>query len=131
MIQRGRKSAQHFSAPAVDGDPPRLQPPAHLDDRERSLFVELVEACGPRHFVASDVPLVVSYVQATLLSRQAVKTAAEKPAMLALWEKSTRMQATLATRLRLSPQSRLDPKTVGRERPSLYRRPWEDRDDDA
>jgi hypothetical protein len=98
----------------------------HVDQSERSLFVESV--CGPRHFTKSDAPLLASYVQATLLSRAAVKKAASDPAMLALWEKSTRMQSTLATRLRLSPASRADPKTVARERPSLYRKPWEDRE---
>jgi hypothetical protein len=41
-------------------------------------------------------------------------------------QRSTRMTATLATRLRLSPQSRLDPKSVGRMRPYNGPRPWDD-----
>jgi hypothetical protein len=46
--------------------------------------------------------------------------------MLALWEKATRMQATLATRLRLSPQARTDPKTIGRQMPQrIDPPPWE------
>jgi len=46
--------------------------------------------------------------------------------MLALWEKATRMQATLATRLRLSPQARTDPKTIGRQMPQrIGPPPWE------
>ena len=44
---------------------------------------------------------------------------------LAVWEKAVRLQAMLATRLRLSPQSRLDPKTVARRQPPLGPRPWE------
>jgi hypothetical protein len=36
------------------------------------------------------------------------------------------MTATLATRLRLSAQSRLDPKSVGRMRPYNGPRPWDD-----
>jgi hypothetical protein len=31
-----------------------------------------------------------------------------------IWERATRVQASLATRLRISPQSRLDPKTTAR-----------------
>jgi len=126
MRKRGRKSGDELTVINVNGDPPRLDPPPTLTDPERALFVEIVQACSPKHFVPSDVPLVVSYVQATLLSRQAVTNAATTPAMLALWEKATRMQATLATRLRLSPQARTDPKTIGRQMPQrIGPPPWE------
>jgi hypothetical protein len=126
MRQRGRKSASDFMALAVNGDPPRLTPPEYLDQREQTLFAEIIEACSPRHFAKSDIPLLVSYVQSTLLSRSAVKRATEDPAMLGLWEKATRMQAMLASRLRLTVQSRVDPKTTGRQRPSGLKHPWED-----
>ena len=126
MRQRGRKSSDELAVINVNGDPPRLDPPPTLTDPERALFVELVQACSPKHFLPSDLPLVVSYVQATLLSRRAVTSAATAPAMLALWEKATRMQATLATRLRLSPQARTDPKTIGRQMPQrIGPPPWE------
>jgi hypothetical protein len=126
MRKRGRKSSDELAVINVNGDPPRLDPPPTLTDPERALFVEIVQACSPKHFVPSDLPLVVSYVQATLLSRQAVTNAATAPAMLTLWEKATRMQATLATRLRLSPQARTDPKTIGRQMPQrIGPAPWE------
>ena len=122
MRQRGRKSAALVTTlPAVDGEPPRLKPPPHLNDDERSLFDELVGACDPRHFVESDLPLLASYVQATLIARDA----AHAPSKIVLWEKAVRMQATLATRLRLSPQSRIDPKTVGRRQEFQGPLPWE------
>jgi hypothetical protein len=83
-----------------------------------------VGSCAPEHFVASDRPLLVSYVQATLLSRSAAAAVAEGATGMQVWERATRMQATLATRLRLAPQSRADPKTVARQqagyRPSPY-----------
>jgi hypothetical protein len=126
MRQRGRRSANNLAAISVNGDPPRLDPPAHLDQRERDLFTELVAACSPSHFAKSDEPMLVSYVQAILLSQFAVKQAAKDPAMLALWEKATRMQAMLASRLRLTVQSRINPKTTGRQRPSGLRHPWDD-----
>jgi hypothetical protein len=118
MRQRGRKSAENVVALRVDGEPPRLDPPSTLDDRERTLFVQIVEACAPTHFAKSDVHLLIAYVQSILLSQQAIKWAAKDPsAALATWEKSTRMQATLATRLRLAPQSWLDAKTLARQQP--------------
>jgi hypothetical protein len=126
MRKRGRKSGDELVAINVNGDPPRLDPPPTLTDPERALFAEIVEACSPKHFVPSDLPLLVSYVQATLLSRQAATNAATGAAMLALWEKATRMQATLATRLRLSPQARTDPKTIARQMPQRTGPPpWE------
>src|SRR5262249_55257008 len=125
MRQRGRKSEDYLATLVVNGDPPRLDPPPSLTDPERTLFVQIVEACAPTHFVPSDLPLLVSFVQATLLSRQAVTKASSDPGMLALWEKATRMQATLATRLRLAPQSRIDPKTLARQQPLPFPKPWE------
>ncbi len=125
MQKRGRRSAAELATLNVTGEPARLDPPSHLNDDERNLFVELVDACSPRHFVASDLPLLVSFVQATLLSRHAIANAATDPSALAIWEKSTRMQATLATRLRLAPQARTDPKTLARQSRPQWPPPWE------
>ena len=124
-----RKSAAELSMQAlsvITGEPRRLDPPSHLDESERALFAELVAACSPKHFVASDLPLLVSFVQATLLSRQAATRAATDATALAAWEKATRMQATLATRLRLAPQARTHPKSTARQLPKTLRPPWED-----
>jgi hypothetical protein len=51
MRQRGRKSADNVVALAVNGESPRLEPPPTLTDPERRLFVEIVAACKPTHFV--------------------------------------------------------------------------------
>jgi len=108
---------------AIDltGKPSRLTPPSSLNDDEQALFSELVGACDASHFRESDLPLLISYIQATLISR----AAAHDPDRIVLWEKATRMQATLATRLRLSPQSRVDPKTIGRQQPQRGPLPWD------
>jgi hypothetical protein len=99
-----------------------LEPPADLSDEEKALFLELVNACSPRHFVESDKPLLVSFVQSTLLAR----SSAGKAMLIGTWEKAVRVQATLATRLRLAPQARMDPKTVGRfQQKSGGPRPWD------
>jgi hypothetical protein len=68
MRQRGRKSV-NVVALRVDGSPPPLQPPAYLNEGERALFVELIAACDTRAFVPSDIPLLVSFVRATLVAR--------------------------------------------------------------
>ena len=122
MGQRGKKSAAKLAAPVVDGSLPRLDPPAFLNKAERGLFVDLVNSCDARHFVKSDLPLLASFVQATLK----VRDAARDPDKLTTWEKSARIQAMLATRLRLAPQSRLDPKTVHRRTPLIGPKPWEE-----
>ena len=91
MLQRGRKSASLLAVPAVDGSPPKLQPPQTLQDDERILFDQIVAACDARHFVQSDLPLLVSYVQATLMAHDA----ARDPGKLTAWEKATRLQMSL------------------------------------
>jgi hypothetical protein len=121
MQQRGRKSTAGLAALNVTGKPSRLTPPSSLNDDEQALFSELVGACDASHFRESDLPLLISYVQSTMISR----AAAHDPDRIVLWEKATRMQATLATRLRLSPQSRIDPKTIGRQQPHPGPRPWD------
>ena len=95
-----------------------MQTPDDLTASEAGLFKHLVHSCAPEHFVSSDVPLLVSFVQATLASRNACAKAMKKnPKSASMWERSVRMQATLATRLRLSPQARTDPTTLTRRQP--------------
>jgi hypothetical protein len=125
MLQRGRKSAADLAAPPPVEELKRLEPPEHLNDDEKTIFAELVEACAPQHFAKSDLPLLAAYAQSILLSREAAKEAGSAPSAMALWEKAVKVMATLATRLRLSPQSRADPKTVARHMPSHLPRPWE------
>jgi hypothetical protein len=55
-----------------------------------------------------------------------VRRVVRDPAKVAVWEKAVRVQAMLATRLRLSPQARTDPKTIGRHMPQRTGPPpWE------
>ena len=118
MRQRGRRSSASLAM--VPGDASRLSPPSSLSDVERTLFNEIVGACDAEHFRESDLPLLTAISRAT----------AHDLGKIALWEKATRMQATLATRLRLSPQSRTDPKTTGRRAAAQCTgpAPWENRE---
>src|SRR5262245_65982032 len=71
MRQRGRKSAEASAVVGVNGKGPRLEPPASLSEAERSVFVDLVTACDPDHFRASDLPLLVRYTESIVLAVRA------------------------------------------------------------
>lgn len=130
MLQRGRKSRASVCAfPVVDIDHSRLVAPSWLSRDEKKLFSELVGATRVKHFTPADEPLLCAYVQAMILSRKSIKQARKDRAALATWERATKIAGTLATKLRLCPQSRIDAVSVTRGRPSSpvgASRPWED-----
>jgi hypothetical protein len=109
MRQRGRRSAEALAI-NVSRAPSRLTAPSSLNAKERAQFEALIDASDPKHFRKSDIPLLVSLAQAALLSHKLGRD----PDRIGEWEKVTRVQAMLATKLRLTPQSRTDPKTVAR-----------------
>jgi hypothetical protein len=119
MRQRGRKSASLLAFPAIEVPRSLPEPPRSLTKSERALFIEL--AANAEHLRPTDAPLLASYVQATLMSRRS----ARDPARVEVWERATRIAAMLATKLRLTAQSRVDPKTLGRMQPPPGPEPWE------
>jgi phage terminase small subunit len=135
MKQRGRKSAAAMSVTlSVDGSPDRLQPPDHLSADERKRFVDIVANCDARHFRPSDTTLLCRFVEADALAEKAaaelrthgaVSKDGKPNSWLVVQEKSVRALVSLAMRLRLSPQSRIDAKAVGRQEPRLTVNPWE------
>ncbi|MGC1995195.1 MAG: hypothetical protein WA704_14785 [Pseudolabrys sp.] len=118
MRQRGRRSAAAEEVISVDGRSPPLQPPRYLNKAEKQVFAELA---ATRHFVPTDSGLLASLAQATVMARRA----ARDPANSAAWERSVKVQAMLSTKLRLTPQARTDPKTVGRRQDRFYPAQWE------
>jgi phage terminase small subunit len=132
--QMPRKSAAALATPPINGEPPRLQPPASLSETEQAIFTAVVGACDAKHFRKSDLPLLCRFCELTALADQAGRELRENGAVLdgkpspwiVVQEKCVRGLVALSARLRLCPQSRTDPKTTGRQRPSLYRKPWED-----
>jgi phage terminase small subunit len=94
--------------------PQRLSPPEELAPAEKRIFVDLVSSIAPTHFIASDLPLLVSYCVAIAQEREAnhhLRTEGHvvsgKPsAWITIQEKSHRMITALSMRLRLAPQSR-------------------------
>jgi hypothetical protein len=90
---------------------------------ERKVFESIVNSCDPSHFRESDIPVLVSFCTATVMSR----AAANKPKQIGAWVAATNMQARLATRLRLVPSARTDPKSLARQNPQRAQQllePW-------
>ena len=124
MGTRGRKSAASLSVipGRVDGNPDRLRPPPELGPRERELWLVVVGSVDPKHFVASDGPLLQRYVEAAVQAELAAEHLRQEGAVVAgrlnPWalahEKASRSCAALATRLRLSPSSRYDARAASR-----------------
>lgn len=136
MKQRGRKSAANLEVINVDGSPSRLLPPDHLSADERQRFTEIVSNCDARHFRPSDVTLLNRFVEADALAEKAAAELRKNPVIdgsaspwLAVQEKSVRALTALSMRLRLSPQSRIDPKSLGRQEVRMGINPWEYGDD--
>ena len=97
----------------IDTGQNRLRPPPDLPQPERDLFVAVVAANPPTHFRDSDMPLLVQYCAAAVLSERATSELRISPivdgkpsAWLAVFEKASRAMVALSMRLRLSPQSR-------------------------
>ena len=133
MRQRGRRSATVVAFPGSDEPRPHITPPAGPTKAERVLFIELTTAVG--HLSPVDAPLLATYVQGSLLTRQL----ARQPATAVEWERAARTTAALGRALRLTPQSRIGPRSVGRRlptdaAPSIYEQGLDDllvEDDDG
>src|SRR5262245_12968525 len=118
-LKPGRRSAADLAASPLPAAASRLRPPDHLGSEEAKIFRTIVAESGPRHFVATDVHLLAAYCEAIVISRWAAAALRKDQGAAAVWERTVRVLATLATRLRLAPQARTDPKTVGRNTPAM------------
>ena len=129
MGARGRKSAKSLVAVTPIGERLLMCRPEAADE-VRAVFARLVADVGADYFRASDADLIEQYAAAICLARDAyaelraegpVKDGRVNPWQVVL-EKANRASVSLSQRLRLAPQSRLDPKTAGRSKPggSVY-----------
>jgi hypothetical protein len=96
------------------------------------VFVDLVAASDPEHFRSSDVPLLVRYVESIVLAdraalelRKGAVVKGKTSPWLAIQREAIKAMVALSMRLRLSPQSRIDPKTLGRQQLRAGPAPWE------
>ena len=132
MKSRGRISAAAMSMIGVGGEQARPLPPAGLSEPERELFSSIVDGCDAEHFRQTDLPLLSRYCEAAVLAEQAALELRNgavlngKPSpWIVIQEKCVRAMVSLSMRLRLSPQSRLDPKTLARQLPHSGPQPWD------
>ena len=81
------------------------------------MFVSIIDGCSAGHFRLTDLPLLSRYCEAAVLAEQAALELHDgavvdgKPSpWIIVQEKCVRSMVSLSMRLRLSPQSRLDPR---------------------
>jgi len=119
---------------AVIAEPPRLRTPSSLSETERTIFAAVVKACDAKHFRQSDLPLLRRFCELTALADQAASELRQHGAVIngraspwvVVQEKCVRGLVALSMRLRLSPQARIDAKTLGRQNIYMGPKPWED-----
>jgi hypothetical protein len=121
MNQRGRHSTESLLS-VVPFVAPLPEPPASLSDSEAVIFRETSAAMPSGWFRADSMPLLVEYSRAvdacnnlSLLIRQPNMSVKEQLAVLASREKQARLVVTLATKMRLTQQSRILPDQAGRD----------------
>ena len=111
-----RKSAAAYLIPAPgDGRPTRLRPPADIPPSVAGVMAEIIGSVDAAHLRACDLPMVEELAR-TIVTQRATAHAligaplvvSGKPNPLLVMERAaTKLIAMLATRLRLTPQSRL------------------------
>jgi hypothetical protein len=133
-MQRGRKSAEELSLTVIDVQAQRLRPPAYLKKEEKTIFEHVVNHSDPRHFKENELPLLAQYCTAIHLARWYSSNIGEEGRddgrFHAKWIESSRLAASLAGKLRLTPSSRYGPRTaetMSHSLPADAPRPWDRR----
>jgi hypothetical protein len=107
----------------VDGLPERLTPPASLAPDAKQAFIDIVNASEPKHFKPSDTKAICRLASAHVWAERAeaqleadggITPDGKASPWHAVLEKHNRTVATLMTKLRLTPQSRVDARAAGR-----------------
>jgi P27 family predicted phage terminase small subunit len=130
-----RKSAAALSvAPVTSVQARRVKPPEGLPDPVQALWRQLVESLPADRFHASDRPLLALYCralhQAQLAFDKLERHGAAYDDSISPWQRvadsAVKQAATLATKLRLCPQARLDRKVAGpmARNDESEERPW-------
>lgn len=117
MSRPSLEARQIIPLPVAD----RVDPPDNLTAKERVLFREIVMRCPPQQFGLADVFLLTSFTRVTLLAERAsheltkARTASERNSWMKMLDQSTKLQAQLATKLRLATSSRTDATKLSRK----------------
>ena len=127
MTKRGRASTAELSIVPIDSARKPIEPPAELKAKEAEIFRQVVASCEANHFRKSDIPILTAFATATHLSRFYADRIGESEGAFKQWEAASRLQISLATKLRITPQARSHPMTVARmpEPHDAGTAPWE------
>jgi hypothetical protein len=147
MAKRGRKSASELSVVRIALEGCRPKPPSDLSAQQAQIWREIVESVPGGWISPAQEPLLAAYCRhvssADRLSAMIdksepdLKVAVELQRfgkLLSMRERETRALSSLATRMRLTQQSQMHPRSAGRAwegnhaGPKLWDRnpPWED-----
>jgi hypothetical protein len=121
MAQRGRVSADARLS-IVPFVPSLPDPPASLSEGEAAIFRETAAAMPSGWFRADSIPLLIEYSRAVDACNKLAgmrdapdMTLRDLAVLLAAHEKQARLVVTLATKMRLTQQSRILPDKAGRD----------------
>ena len=132
-MPRRSSASLTVAQPSIDAGKTRLKPSSNLIAAERELFVTLVRGCAPNHFRETDRLLLEEYVREALLLQQAAEALRQNSAVMPdgkispwfqIQQRACKTMALLAMRLRLTPASRLHPKSVARQTTPSHFAPW-------
>ena len=98
----------------------RLEAPNGLDQKERAVWIAMVNACSAEHFIASDIPLMINYCQSYVLLQKATMELKEQNLVIvadngkiaqnplvSIHKSLSATISNLAMRLRLAPSTRI------------------------
>jgi hypothetical protein len=141
MKQRGRKSAAELSIIGAGGIAVarRLDPPSQLSDEMADIWRGIVNGKPGDWFDAGSAPVLAQYCRHVIAARRASQLILEEEAadgfgvdhwnaLLRVQERQSALLASLATKLRLTPQSRYGPRGAATAalNEATGPAPWED-----
>lgn len=112
-----RKSEEANVTVAVNNSKNRPAPPSHLTAEERAVWKAVVDAKTADWFTPENFPLLELYCQNVVLSRRLAKELTFKldPKMFTMKNMIEKTIANLATKMRLTQQSRWQPHGAARK----------------
>lgn len=117
--------------------PLRPEPPETLNEEESAIWRKITLTKPPEWFEADTQPLLESYCKAITFQRRVVaeleqentagKSLTELDTLQKMVDRNAKLLASLATKMRLTPQSRYQPKSAAtaNNRAGAGSRPWQ------
>ena len=109
-----RKSAEDRAAAAWRAGGKHPEPPKHLSRRAKAMWREIVASRPPDYFAPGAAHLLESFVVAVLAARTLAEVVEANPrdeAAAKEWRDFAKVEATLATKLRLAVSSAIRPQS--------------------